>query len=235
MWSWWSKNYIKAIWPNFAVDRIFVSTFQILNVIFLVFVNVFILSLAHQPESMSNGLQGLNCHILKNKQTNKILPQLCFVFSEIGKPLKITWASITNWTCQNNSSGLYAVPCSHISWGMLKTRCISTSINSSGILLLHLSFMSKEPPYHMTGLGIKINNWSAWMNPLTWEERTLEDASVLLRGYALTSTRTSQAHDKAISCRYPHAQGGSDRHRSSRAYWKKLWLIPLQRVGGHLY
>lgn len=111
------------------------------------------------------------------------------MFSEIGKPLKISWAGITNRTCQNNSSGLYAVPCGHISRGMLKTRHISSWINSSGILLLQLSFMSKEPPYHMTGLGIKIKNWSAWMYPLTWEEHMLEDASVLLRGYALTGYR----------------------------------------------
>ena len=74
MWIWWSKNYIKTIQPDFAADRIFVSTFQILNVVFLVFANVFILNLAHQSESMSNGLQGLNCHILKNKQTNQPNP-----------------------------------------------------------------------------------------------------------------------------------------------------------------
>lgn len=64
------KNHIKTIQPIFATDRNFVSTFQVLTAgFFLIFANVSIPSLAHQPESTSDGLQSLNPHILKNKQT----------------------------------------------------------------------------------------------------------------------------------------------------------------------
>lgn len=108
---------------------------------------------SHQSQSMRNGLQGFNLPIW-NKQTHQILPQLCSAFSEIGKPLKISRAGVTNPTCQNNSSGFCAPPCCHISRGMLKTRGISSWINSPGILLLRSFFMSGEDSHHvMVRLG----------------------------------------------------------------------------------
>lgn len=147
--------------------------------------------------------------------------------------MKISWAGKTNWTCQNNSPGLYAVPCSCISWGTFQTKRISTGINSPGILLLQLSVVGEEPCYHTTALGTRMNNCSAWLHPPPCAEHALEDPSAPCPHEDVPSqvagTRTSQARHAALSHRHPHARGRGKRQKSSRTDWKNLRLVPLQR------
>lgn len=200
------KNHIETIQPIFAAHGNFVSTFQAPSAVLPGFANVSIPSWAHQPESMSGRLQSLKPHILKNKQINKIQPQLHFAFSEIGKPLKMSWASRTTQTCQNNSSGSDALPCSHNSPRMLKTRRISTRINSSGRLLLQLS-----------------HEQSPLTTPEIWEWGWRRGVSLSPWGHHArtppcsqgTSTRTSQAPHGAIPPRHPRLFQGWLTEKSS--------------------